>query len=89
LNQVDCDGAHRIGLIYVKNIAVLDSITAKTPGVIIAQYLRHVSTDRLLMRSQKLLNVEPVDTLTTPLSKPAAIGAQPSQDGPICYAIKN
>lgn len=89
VGEVEFDCALFIQLFDVQNVGVLDSVTAKEPGVMIAIDLRHVPADRLLMGGEELFDVEPVDKLAMSVAEVAPVRLYPAQNGPVRYAIKD
>ncbi len=73
VGEVEFDCALFIQLFDVQNVGVLDSVTAKEPGVMISIDLRHVPADRLLMGGEELFDVEPVDKLAMSVAEVAPV----------------
>jgi hypothetical protein len=72
-----------------ENIRVLNPSAAKKAGVMIASYLGHTPTDRLLKCGEEFFDIEAVDTRTTPTPKVAPVWTQAVQYGPVRDTIKD
>jgi len=88
LGQVERDGARRIALVDIENIALLDALAAKNAGIFIAANFSHSAADGLGVVGKESLDVVAVDAPAVVKSKGGAIGMEAAQDGPVPDAIE-